>query len=64
MSYIEAVKCVMGKPVSAIKDVLPGATSRFEEFLGDHILQTDANHFVVRLKSNELSDFEASRSSS
>ncbi|KAF8253345.1 Di-copper centre-containing protein [Wilcoxina mikolae CBS 423.85] len=43
--YITAVKCLQGLP-SQMKDKLPGAGSRFEDFQGTHILSTDFVHFV------------------
>ncbi|KAJ4985111.1 tyrosinase central domain protein [Stagonosporopsis vannaccii] len=45
-SYIQAVHCLLEKPPLTSKKILPGVTNRFEDFLGDHILQTNTNHFV------------------
>ncbi|KAI8276743.1 hypothetical protein K4K59_009686 [Colletotrichum sp. SAR11_240] len=45
-SYIDAVKCLYNKPAVNSKDILPGVTNRYEDFVGDHILQASANHFV------------------
>ncbi|TDZ67419.1 Tyrosinase-like protein orsC [Colletotrichum trifolii] len=45
-SYIDAVKCLYGKPAVTPKDILPGASSMYDDFVGDHVLQADANHFV------------------
>ncbi|CAI0654037.1 unnamed protein product [Colletotrichum noveboracense] len=45
-SYIDAVKCLYNKPAVNSKEILPGVTNRYEDFVGDHILQASANHFV------------------
>lgn len=46
-SYLEAVQCLLQKEPLSAKSDLAGVTNRFEDFLGDHILQTIANHFTV-----------------
>lgn len=46
-NYISAVKCLQAKEPTSSKDTLPGATNRFEDFVGDHILQTVTQHFTV-----------------
>ncbi len=48
-SYISALKCVMGKPSLTSRAKLPGARSRYDDFLGVHILQADNVHFGVRI---------------
>ncbi|KAF5502368.1 Tyrosinase ustQ [Colletotrichum aenigma] len=45
-NYIAAVKCLQAKEPTSSKDTLPGATNRFEDFVGDHILQTVTQHFT------------------
>ncbi|KAH6639890.1 hypothetical protein C7974DRAFT_450209 [Boeremia exigua] len=45
-AYISAVKCLLEKPPVTSKIDLPGVQNRFEDFLGDHIRQADAMHFV------------------
>ncbi|EQB49493.1 hypothetical protein CGLO_11165 [Colletotrichum gloeosporioides Cg-14] len=45
-NYIAAVKCLQAKEPTSSKDTLPGATNRFEDFVGDHILQTVSQHFT------------------
>ncbi|KAJ0422353.1 hypothetical protein BJY00DRAFT_311074 [Aspergillus carlsbadensis] len=42
-SYLKAVQCLLDRPSLTSRDVLPGAVNRFEDFLGDHILQTNTN---------------------
>lgn len=41
----------MNKPALTSKSDLPGAVSRFEDYLGTHILQTPDVHFVVGRRS-------------
>ncbi|KAH8888536.1 Di-copper centre-containing protein [Thozetella sp. PMI_491] len=47
-SYISAVQCVMNKPALTPKDLLPGARTRYDDFLGTHIVQADDVHFGGR----------------
>ncbi|KAH9229139.1 hypothetical protein K456DRAFT_1923934 [Colletotrichum gloeosporioides 23] len=49
-NYIAAVKCMQAKEPTSSKDTLPGATNRFEDFVGDHILQTVTQHFTVTIR--------------
>lgn len=44
--YIAAVKCLAGKP-SQTGGIYPGAKSRYDDFVGTHIVNTDYIHFVV-----------------
>ena len=48
VKYIDAVKCLMKKPTLTDKKDLPGAKSRYDDFLGTHIVRADDVHFVVR----------------
>ncbi|KAI5798769.1 hypothetical protein FPQ18DRAFT_366119 [Pyronema domesticum] len=43
--YISAVQCLQSQP-SNLTSLLPGSISRFEEFLGTHIVSTNSVHFV------------------
>ncbi|RSL38054.1 hypothetical protein CEP53_015221 [Fusarium sp. AF-6] len=45
-SYLKAVQCLRRKQPQTDKSDMPGVTNRFEDFLGDHILQTGPNHFT------------------
>ncbi|KAF4840646.1 Tyrosinase-like protein orsC [Colletotrichum siamense] len=45
-SYLKAVKCMLRKPALTSKVDLPGVQNRFEDFMGDHIRQTNDTHFV------------------
>lgn len=45
-SYLAAVRCLQAVPAKS-KATVPGAISRFDDFAGNHILQTDTVHFVV-----------------
>lgn len=38
---------MLEKPALTSKVDLPGARNRFEDFMGDHIRQTNDTHFVV-----------------
>ncbi len=49
-SYLAAVRCLQAIPAKS-KATVPGAVSRFDDFAGNHILQTDTVHFVVSLLS-------------
>ncbi|KJA26867.1 hypothetical protein HYPSUDRAFT_132147 [Hypholoma sublateritium FD-334 SS-4] len=44
-SYLAAVRCLQAIPAKS-KATVPGALSRFDDFAGNHILQTDTVHFV------------------
>ncbi|EHA51935.1 hypothetical protein MGG_05914 [Pyricularia oryzae 70-15] len=41
--YIEAVQCLMEKPP---RSSIPAAISRYDDFVGTHIVQADETHFV------------------
>ena len=47
IAYIDAVKCLMDKP-SIAGSAIPGARSRFDDFVGVHINQTLTIHATVR----------------
>ncbi|KAH9477723.1 N-acetyl-6-hydroxytryptophan oxidase ivoB [Psilocybe cubensis] len=44
-SYLAAVRCLQSIPAKSRSNI-PGALSRFDDFSGTHILQTDNIHFV------------------
>jgi tyrosinase len=46
IAYTDAVKCLMNKP-SISGDAIPGAKSRFDDFVGVHINQTPFIHVTV-----------------
>lgn len=46
IAYISAVKCLMSKP-SISGDAIPGAKSRYDDFVGVHINQTLSIHATV-----------------
>lgn len=46
IAYTDAVKCLMAKP-SVSGDAIPGAKSRFDDFVGVHINQTLSIHATV-----------------
>jgi len=46
IAYTDAVKCLMSKP-SISGDAIPGAKSRFDDFIGVHIKQTPFIHVTV-----------------
>ncbi|KAH7069317.1 hypothetical protein FB567DRAFT_573808 [Paraphoma chrysanthemicola] len=45
-SYIEAVKCLQSKPSKTPATLIPGAKSRFDDFVGTHIKQTLTIHYT------------------
>lgn len=47
-AWIDAVKCLMVKP-SLSGDAIPGAKSRFDDFVGVHINQTLSIHGTVSI---------------
>lgn len=49
--YIRAVKCLHEKLPAITTDTVPGASTRFEDFIGVHKLQTPNIHFVVFVTS-------------
>ncbi|VUC27282.1 unnamed protein product [Clonostachys rosea] len=44
--YLQSLKCLMKKPPQTSKDVIPGVRSRYDDFLGTHIVNADSVHFV------------------
>ncbi|KAH7347473.1 hypothetical protein B0T11DRAFT_333582 [Plectosphaerella cucumerina] len=46
LAYIDAVKCLMNKAPESSTDDLPGVRSRYDDFVGTHIVQADFAHFV------------------
>ena len=57
LKYIDSVKCLMKKPALTDKKDLPGAKSRYDDFLGTHIVRADDVHFVVStILYNEVDD--------
>lgn len=47
--YIKAVKCMTRKPAKSSKTDVPGARSRFDDWVAVHIKLTNNVHFSVRL---------------
>lgn len=47
LAYIDAVKCLMAKEPETSTSELPGVKSRYDDFVGTHIVQADFAHFVV-----------------
>lgn len=50
IAYTDAVKCLMKKP-SISGDLIPGAKSRFDDFVGVHINRTMSIHGTVRFET-------------
>lgn len=48
IAYTDAVLCLQSKPSNAAPGLVPGARSRFDDFLAVHINQTFLIHFNVR----------------
>lgn len=48
IAYTDAVKCLMAKP-SISGDLVPGARSRYDDFVGTHINQTMSIHGTVSI---------------
>ncbi|KAK6080982.1 tyrosinase central domain protein [Seiridium cupressi] len=44
LAYTSAVKCLMSKPAQTPSDQIPGAKSRYDDFVGTHINQTLSIH--------------------
>ncbi|KAH6659725.1 tyrosinase [Truncatella angustata] len=44
LAYTSAVKCLMAKPAQTPSDQIPGAKSRYDDFVGTHINQTLSIH--------------------
>ena len=59
-NYIDAVKCLQRKPPKSPVKLVPGARSRYDDFVAVHIYQNFDVHFNVRLAwmrcSTELRD--------
>lgn len=47
--YIAAVKCLMSKPAKAPKDEVPGALSRFDDFVATHMTMAPMLHSPANL---------------
>jgi uncharacterized protein (DUF2062 family) len=47
LKYLDALKCLMKKPPQSSENDIPGARSRYDDFLGTHIINADNVHFVV-----------------
>lgn len=47
--YIKAVKCLTRKPPKSSKTDVPGARSRFDDWVALHIKEASNVHFSVRL---------------
>ncbi|KAK1834076.1 hypothetical protein QBC39DRAFT_301341 [Podospora conica] len=45
-AYINAVKCLQSKPAKTPSSLVPGAKSRFDDFVGTHINQTMTIHWT------------------
>lgn len=46
--YISAVKCLMSLPSKFDSSIVPGAKSRYDDFVAQHINQTLTIHLTVR----------------
>lgn len=51
LRYIKAQKCLMKKPPQTSSEDVPGVRSRYEDFLGTHIVNADSVHFVASIDS-------------
>lgn len=56
--YIRAVKCLHEQLPAITTETVPGAVSRFDDFIGVHKLQTPYIHFVVRASMMIFSEFQ------
>lgn len=50
LDYIDAVLCLQNKPSRTPSDLVPGAKSRYDDFVATHINQTMQIHYTVRKK--------------
>ncbi|KAG7071303.1 tyrosinase [Colletotrichum scovillei] len=46
LDYIKAVQCLQSKPALTPSDIVPGAKSRFDDFVATHINQTFTIHYT------------------
>ncbi|KAK6209976.1 hypothetical protein QIS74_11560 [Colletotrichum tabaci] len=46
LDYVKAVQCLQSKPARSPSDIVPGAKSRFDDFVATHINQTFTIHFT------------------
>lgn len=46
LAYIDAVKCLQSTPAKSPKSVVPGAKTRFDDFVATHINQTNTIHYT------------------
>lgn len=47
-AYTDAVLCVQNSAALTPSDLIPGAKTRFDDFVGTHINQTMFIHYTVR----------------
>jgi len=53
--YIKAVLCLQNKPAKAPKDQIPGAKSRYDDFVATHMTQAMMLHDPVRtVRGNDM----------
>lgn len=50
-NYIAAVKCLQSKPAKTPQELVPGAKTRFDDFVATHINQTMAIHYTANFLS-------------
>lgn len=50
-NYTDAVTCLQNLPANTPSDLVPGAKSRYDDFVAAHINQTLTIHETVKTKS-------------